>query len=208
MTEDDPKKSWWHTLPGIITGLTATITALGGLVVAVNQTNWFSRSEPDATGPEESEVSTATGSSLPDMPPEQPTATDTPPDSAVTDSPSGEAATVTLPKMRSYTLGEVEFTLLDASLAPRNSESSTLTLRVRLLNNRNYPVNFWDSQFRLLVDGIPRAPNSGLNVVVEGNAADEGEITFVVPKSATDPQLRILFAEEKTDIPLPLAHGA
>ena len=206
MTEDDPKKSWWHTLPGVITGLTATITALGGLVVAINQTNWFSRSEPDSTSPE-SEVATATSPSAPAARPEQPAATHTPPDLAASDTPSGDAATVTLPKMRSYTLGEVEFTLLDASLAPRNSESSTLTIRVRLLNNRDYPVNFWDSQFRLLVDSIPRAPNSGLNVVVEGNAADEGEITFIVPKSATDPQLRILFADEKTDIPLSLAHG-
>jgi hypothetical protein len=206
MTEDDPKKSWWHTLPGIITGLTATITALGGLVVAINQTNWFSRPEPEATRPE-SEAATATGPSALAAQPEPPPAQDAPADAAVSDTATGDAATVTLPKMRSYTLGEVEFTLLDASLAPRNSESSTLTLRVRLLNNRPYPVNFWDSQFRLLVDGIPRAPNSGLNVVVAGNAADEGEVTFIVPRSATDPQLRILFADEKTDIPLPLSHG-
>jgi hypothetical protein len=206
MTEDDPKKSWWHTLPGIITGLTATITALGGLVVAINQTNWFSRAEPDATSAE-SEVATTTGPNELTAQPEQSTAADMPPDAAVSEIPMGDAATVTLPKMRSYTLGEVEFTLLDASLAPRNSETSTLTIRVRLLNNQNYPVNFWDSQFRLLVDGIPRAPNSGLNVVVEGNAADEGEITFVVPRSATDPLLRILFAEEKTDIALPMSHG-
>ena len=114
---------------------------------------------------------------------------------------------VTLPKLRAYTLGEVEFTLLDASLVPRNSESSTLTIHVRLLNNRSTAVNFWDSEFRLLVDNIPRAPNSGLNLVVEGNAAAEGDVRFIVPKSATQPQLRILFADEKTDIPVTLVHG-
>jgi hypothetical protein len=229
MAEDDPQKSWWHTLPGILTSITAAITALGGLVVAINQTNWFSRSEPDATRSEAEAVTETEPSSSVTLPqraqamedaPSDSAAPDTPssnsaaPDSSLSDSssaaadtPSSNGAMVTLPTMRAHTLGEVEFTLLDASLAPRNSETSTLTIQVRLLNNRNYPVNFWDSQFRLLVDGIPRAPNSGLNVVVAGNAADEGDVRFIVPKSATHPQLRILFADEKTDIPLTLVHG-
>ena len=121
--------------------------------------------------------------------------------------PSGGGPAVTLPAMRTHTLSDVEFTVLEAALVPRNSESSTLTLRVRLLNNRNYAVNFWDSQFRLLVDGIPRAPTGGLNTIVQGNAAEDGEVRFNVPRSATHPKLRILFGDEKTDIPLTLAHG-
>lgn len=214
MADDDPRKSWWHTLPGILTGITATITALGGLVVAINQTDWFSRSEPEptppvtGTPPEPDAKSTdpllaqdpeaAPGSSAPDRP-----------SGGATPPPPGAGSTpmVTLPTMRTYTMGEVEFTLLGATLAPRTSESSTLTIQVRLMNNQRSAVNFWDDQFRLLVDGIPRAPNSGLSVVVYGISAEEGDVRFVVPRSAIDTKLRILFADEKTDIPLGLVHG-
>jgi hypothetical protein len=206
MTDEDPQRNWWHTLPGILTGITATITALGGLVVAISETNWFSRSEPDAITSEAETVTGAAPSTPVTLPQRTPAIKDSPSDSAASDTPS-RAAMVTLPTMRAYTLGEVEFTLLDAALASRNSESSSLSIQVRLLNNGDYPVNFWDSQFRLLVDGIPRAPNSGLNVVVDGNAADEGTVRFIVPKSITHPQLRILFADEETDIPLALVHG-
>lgn len=205
MAEDDPKKSWWHTLPGILTGIAAAITALGGLIVALNETNWFSRQAP---GAHQSASEVAPGTTPSSSLPQQPSpANKSPSDPAAADAVSNNAAMVTLPNLRAYTLGEVEFTLLEASLAPRNSESSTLIIHVRLLNNRNYPVNFWDSQFRLLVEDIPRAPNSGLNLVVEGNAAAEGDVRFVVPKSATQPRLRILFADERTDIPLSLVHG-
>jgi hypothetical protein len=217
MAEDEPRKSWWHTLPGIITSITATITALGGLVVAINQTNWFSGPERDAVRAEAEDATEAASSrsgALPQSAPVVDTAADPggpalPPDEpAAADEPaSGGGPTVTLPAMRTHTLSDVEFTVLDAALAPRNSQDSTLTLRVRLLNNRNYAVNFWDSQFRLLVDGVPRAPNSGLNTIVQGNAAEDGEIRFNVPRSATHPRLRILFDDERTDIPLTLAHG-
>lgn len=216
MAEDEPRKSWWHTLPGILTSVTATITALGGLVIAINQTNWFSSPEPDAVRPE-AEIATEAASSssgaLPQPSPVVDRASDSgglalsPRESAAADPPLSGGATVMLPAMRTHALSEAEFTLLDAALAPRNSESSTLTIRVRLLNNTKYAVNFWDDQFRLLVDGIPRAPNSGLNTIVQGNAAEDGEIRFNVPKSATHPKLRILFGDETTDIPLTLAHG-
>lgn len=217
MADDDPKRSWWHTLPGVLTGIAAAITALGGLVVAINQTSWFARPEPGTTGSADEAVTEAAPSTTVTLPQREPATGATPSESAAADSPSidstasdassSDSRAVMLPTMRAYTLGDVEFTLLNATLAPRNSESSTLTIQVRLLNNRNYPVNFWDSQFRLLIDGIPRAPNSGLNVVVDGNAADEGDVSFIVPKSATRPQLRILFADEKTDIPLTLLHN-
>ena len=34
--ENDSKRSFWTTLPGILTGLAALVTAIGGLVVALN----------------------------------------------------------------------------------------------------------------------------------------------------------------------------
>ena len=48
MPDDEKPKSWWHTVPGIITTLTATVTALTGLVVAINQTGWLGPPTPPA----------------------------------------------------------------------------------------------------------------------------------------------------------------
>jgi len=44
MSEPDKaiKPSWWTTLPGILTGIAALLTAIGGLVVGLNQVGMFS----------------------------------------------------------------------------------------------------------------------------------------------------------------------
>jgi formylglycine-generating enzyme required for sulfatase activity len=49
MGNGEEARSWWQTLPGIITSLTAAVTALGGLVVAIKETgvlNPFYSPEP------------------------------------------------------------------------------------------------------------------------------------------------------------------
>ena len=41
MGDEEKKKGWFYTLPGIITTLTAVVTALSGLAVAVKDTSWL-----------------------------------------------------------------------------------------------------------------------------------------------------------------------
>ena len=41
------KSSFWTTIPGILTGFAATITAIGGLVTVLNQVGIFGRSAED-----------------------------------------------------------------------------------------------------------------------------------------------------------------
>ena len=41
MDEEKPQ-SWWKTLPGIMTAVTAFLTAITGLIVALHQTGMFS----------------------------------------------------------------------------------------------------------------------------------------------------------------------
>jgi hypothetical protein len=48
MSDEAKTTSWWYTLPGIITTVTATLTALTGLIVAINQTGWFGPRTPPA----------------------------------------------------------------------------------------------------------------------------------------------------------------
>ncbi len=64
-------------------------------------------------------------------------------------------------------------------------------------------ANFWDDQFRLLVNGVPRAPDSNLNLTVEGGAALDGDVTFEVPDTAQSLTLRIQHgADAAADLPL------
>lgn len=48
---DEPSKSqsWWQTLPGILTAVAAIITAITGLIVALNQAGGFSRESNSAS---------------------------------------------------------------------------------------------------------------------------------------------------------------
>jgi hypothetical protein len=71
-----------------------------------------------------------------------------------------------------------------------------------LLNNGRYPVNFWNDNFRLIADDLPRAPVGDLNKVLEGTAAEEGDVEFTFPTNAKSLVLKIRFYGEETDIPL------
>ena len=197
MTDAGKAPSWWQTLPGLITTVTATLTALTGLIVAINQTGWFGAPPSPATGSgSPSSPSAPLGPVAPWSPVESPPSTPTP-------SP-GPTAAVGLPALRDYRLGAVTFTLRTAHLAPRTSEKDTLHVRVRMTNDQRTDANFWDSSFRLLVDGLPMEPVSGLNEVVPGHAVKDGDVLFVIPHGTTGATLKITHANDSTEIPLQL----
>ena len=60
-----------------------------------------------------------------------------------------------------------------------------------MTNKGRYPANFWAASFRLLVDGVPRAPENNLDEVVDSHSAKEGTVEFVIPDSTTDVGLQI-----------------
>jgi hypothetical protein len=86
-----------------------------------------------------------------------------------------------------------------------NVEKLTLRFTVRMTNNERYPANFWADTFRLLVDGVPRAPLSGLNTLVAGHSAEEGEVEFVIPAATPSAVLQIRHADESAEIPVDLS---
>jgi hypothetical protein len=185
-------------VPGIITGLAAAVTAVTGLVVAINQTSWFGpgpRVEMTRGGAPASPVPSGPAAPAPVAP--------TPP-AATSTSPPGATQSIRLPALRDYRLGETTFTVLEATVAPRTSEKDELRVRVRMLNRQRYDANFWDSSFRLLVDGVPVAPIGGLNEVVPGQAAKEGDVLFALPRGTPTATLKIAYASDSTDIPLNL----
>ena len=185
--------SWLQTVPGLLTAVAALITALTGLAVAVYQIR-------------DSQVSAPSGSEQ--ASPEKPGA-------AASQTPSGEGGMQqprALPAGMEVKLaqGYIVYKILSAHLEPYNAEKDALRFTVRCTNNDDYPMNFWDRSFRLVVDGVPRAPISGLNEIVEGQSAKEGDIVFEVPTGENKVVLQISAptpsgTDETTEIPFDLA---
>jgi hypothetical protein len=191
MADEEKAKTWWQTLPGIITSVTAAITALVGLVVALKQAGWIG--SPPAQAP--SAVAAAPSSS-------QATAAAPAPAPA---SPTRTSYAVALPAMRDYKLDSATFTLLSAEVSPQTSEKDALRIRLRMMNNGAYDANFWDRSFRLLVDGVPTAPESDLDELVRSRSAKEGTVLFVIPHGTAGASLELSYSNEQTAIPLVLA---
>ena len=199
MSDDGKPKSWWYTLPGIITTVTATVTALTGLVAAINQTGWFGASTTPAANKASAAIPSAPPGPVSPVPPAQ-----TPPLTTSPSPPPRSTYVVALPAMRDLRLGEATFTLLKAEVSPRTTEKDTLEVRLRMMNHNRYDANFWDSSFRLIVDGAPMAPVSGLNELGPGQSAKEGDVTFVIPHGTTGATLKITYTDNTTEIPLKL----
>ena len=133
-------------------------------------------------------------------------------------SPAAPAAVVTpaaaLPQVRLAGPTEAKFTAMRGStysvlsLTPEagTPERWQLRLRVRLATGANSGgMNFWDSSFRLLVDGVPRAPESTLNEVVESGAAKDGDLVFGVPWTTQTLALRVTHYGEVAELPFAIS---
>jgi hypothetical protein len=186
-----PTPSWWQTVPGILTGLAAFITAVTGLILALNHTG--NRSE-EVKPPSQS----LSGGAAPASPA-----------ASRTSGPVGaanRAQRVALPALSRVTLagGAAVITILSAEIAPIDLDRRSLKFVVRYLNGGRYPSNFWSSSFRLIVEDVPRAPTNSLNEVVPGDSAMEGEVIFELPVSAKDVVLQISSGDERSRLPFKL----
>jgi hypothetical protein len=174
----------------VLTALAAVITAATGLVVALRPSDAPRRAtEPPAV--------TATNS---------PAEAVAPPSTTPTPVPAAASGDIPLPSGRDVRLarGDVAIRMLSARLEPFSPEKRALVLSLRHTNNSRYPQNFWTASYRLVVDGVPRAPTNSLNQVVEGESAQEGEVIFEVPVQAKQVVLRISAGDDRTEIPLDL----
>ncbi|MBS0341440.1 MAG: hypothetical protein JSS56_13000 [Proteobacteria bacterium] len=206
MADSEPSKSWWQTLPGLITSLAAAITAIAGLLVAIKQTDWF--------GPPSASV--AFQPSTPQTPSSsEPVARPAPHEvSQGETSPSSRselapAYRVELPALRDYQLGPAStratFTLLNAQVSPQSSEKDSLRVQVRMTNHDRFDHPFWDQSFRLRINGVPAAPESALDELVPALAAKEGTVIFSIPRGTPGGNLEINYLEDTTSIPLVLS---
>ena len=192
MSEKPPgPPSWWQTLPGILTGIAAIITAVTGLIVVFNRTG--NRSEDTRPASVSAPIVAQPGS---------PAASRTPGPGGG----AGRAQSIALPALSRVKLagGVADITILSAEIEPLDLERRSLKLKVRYLNGGRYPANFWSDSYRLIVDDVPRAPTNLLNEVVPGDSAKEGDVVFELPVSAKNVVLQISSGEEKSRLPFTL----
>jgi hypothetical protein len=166
-------QSWWTTLPGMLTGFAAAITAVTGLIVALHQAGivrkWGGGS-PDGTVAHN--TSTATSSQ---------------PGRSAPRSGNAPEGSVSFPSKGEIQIGEgsdrLLFKVLSAGIEERSNDTLALRLKLRVTNYTRFPV-FCGSSMCLLIDEVPRAPVAvtHLDTPVESASAQDGEAIFEVPR--------------------------
>ena len=220
MREDEKAKgSWWHTLPGTLTALSGVVTAVAGLLVALNQTGVFSfKDKPPSASPavsgEPAKQSQATPAATAD--PIAATARAAAP--ARIDAEPGvskpaaqnfaQQYLVTFPSGTEVTLANHRsvgvYKVLAAQAGRKSSGKLGLKFSIRLTNTGRTDLGFWNDSFRLQVDGVPRAPVSWLNDLVEAKSAKEAELLFEIPETTKTLELTVDSGQESANIPLAL----
>jgi hypothetical protein len=106
-------------------------------------------------------------------------------------------ATLTLPREN------VALTVLSGTLERLNADTRLLSLHIRVANHgtRSFYRTYY-SDLRLVVDGVPRAPNDTLYEQVETSSAREFDYRFDVPAAATRAVLRIINDNQTDEIQL------
>jgi len=187
-----PTPGWWQTVPGILTGIAAIITAVTGLIVAFNALSHSgSRTEESRLASSSAAVGTTQASHTPGS----------------DANPRVAAPTqVPLPEIHRVKLSgnAADYTIESAEIEPVDLERRSLRFSVRFVNGGRYPSNFWSSSFRLIVDGVPRAPTNSLNEVVPADSGKDGDVIFEVPAGTRDVVLQISSGDEKRRLPFKL----
>jgi hypothetical protein len=165
VSQSEEKRSWWQTLPGMLTAAAGLISAITGLVVAVQQL-WPHHAAPPAQ---------AAGST---------TLSDTSVSTSTAPIVTAPRLHVRFPAGTHVEIADAVYDVLSGSVRPANPGQLDLTLRVRMTNNSRYPGNFWNATFRLRLGDETSAPTGFLDDVVAGGTTDAADIDFRLPSTA------------------------
>ncbi|MDQ4489284.1 hypothetical protein RBS60_03620 [Sinomonas sp. ASV486] len=188
---DHRPASWWTTLPGILTGVAALITAVAGVFFGIMQLNTGSA---PATAP-------ARPSSSASLAPGR-TAASTPPVGERSAGPAPLDVAVSHDPVR---VGDAEYTVQNALTRADTDGMVAIEFTVRCFNYGRYDLNFWDQTFRAQLGSETYAPTSFLDDVVPGDSSKTGMVRFVLPDGARSFALTIRFPEGDRNVTVVLA---
>jgi len=187
-------KSWWSTLPGIITSIAGALTAITGLIIALNQAGCFKNHD-------RLETNTQKQSS----------------DSSITrESNATKKENVNTNSSREINIdkkpihliglhgGKIRYDILSATLESYNPQNQLLSIHFRVYDESGYGQNILGSEFILFINNLPTATNSDAHVYVSPNAAAETTATFQVPLNTQNVVLKISYWDTTVSIPIAL----
>jgi len=194
MADEKSTPSWWQTVPGIMTGMAAIITAITGLILALNHTSARSDAAPIVSSsptPSSPPLAAASGTSS----------------SRVSPAASPSSGVIALPALHEVKFGDgsATVTVLSVNVEPIDVDRRSLKFHLRYVDTGHHGANFETRLFRLIVDGMPRAPIQELNELVPPDGAKDGDIVFDVPYGVKDVVLQITDVhDEKARLPFKL----
>lgn len=171
MNDNKTGTSWWQTIPGILTGMAAVITALGGMLAVLYQSGLLSNEVP-------SSASTNSGG-----------LTQLPVNATVVNEPTKENSPPN--KTGQVSAGHYNFKLLSTQLESysigQNGKPQKYSLRLSLrvtdvLGKSDYVDR---RTIRLSVDGAELMPENSINFAVYDRQSAETEAVFIVPADAS-----------------------
>jgi hypothetical protein len=177
---------WWTTLPGVLTGTAALVTALTGLAVGLGQLGVIGGADADGSSQARPAVSSGTAASA------APSATAVRPVAAMT---------TTLPLGQPFRIGEASYELLDALVRPDADGLLALELSVRMTKHTPFDANFWDDSFRVVVGPDVYAASGGLNELVAGQSSGTGDVLVLVPDTTRQAELVLRFRGDSRTVP-------
>jgi hypothetical protein len=97
----------------------------------------------------------------------------------------------------------VIYKVLSASLDRYNVEKAAVTVTLRCtVDRRSNDVNFWDRNIRLVVDGVPRAPDESVNEVVPPGTSKDAPFVFLIGQRPDTLKLTIRYHRTTDEIPI------
>jgi len=195
MSEAKTASGWWQTLPGMLTGLAAVLTAVGGLIAVLHQSGYVGKDSPrHATAAPHTPPNPASPAAAPDV--AVPPATVAPPVASATEVPAGQANTVRA--------GHYLFKLLKTEQTPYSTgkDGRPQKLAVRLFIRITDTMGMSDyvdrTTIRLSADGAELIPENSISVAVYERASAETEALFIVPADASS--LTVLLGRQQDGV--------
>lgn len=180
--EQSSAKSFFTTLPGIITAIAGLITAIGGFLLVLRQTGCFNSNE---------------------LTTKQATHTvDTTAKNEVNDS-SGKGSDITYtPEIIKLTTRYLLYKIEKASIETLPSKETVLALKIKCINESDYEYHFYSKYIRVKIDEDKYAPEpysrSGDYQSIPLQSFKVLEYNFKLP--ANTKSFHLVFYDENTEI--------
>jgi len=106
---------------------------------------------------------------------------------------------ITCPSGQTANVGHAMYRLLSVHLQHHATGQNMLEFQVRMTNNTSYPTNFLENHFRLIINGVPIAPNEAPNEILDKGQSKDGKVSFIIPETVTKVELQVGQVGQETD---------